>query len=253
MLSFDSPYNGKITQIQRDDGTLITLTDASYNGSVSESINSDFVKEFILSSKDNRIKMLLKSQAPLFVIASKTTDGFGLRIRIKNHSNTQSNSTVLDTFDNNNFDELKTKNEVKIPNSYFIIIAILFLVVFILFLIKKRLNSKNFTKSWLFGNINVQTTNTKVIFQKQIDTQNRLFLLEFEDRQYLILSGPSNLLLDKFDISSNESAPEVKPTKMSKDDLFKAELDKNREKLTKYTQNDEDLVYDSYKDRVSSE
>jgi hypothetical protein len=120
-------------------------------------------------------------------------------------------------------------------------------------LIKKRLNSKNFTKSWLFGNINVQTTNTKVIFQKQIDTQNRLFLLEFEDRQYLILSGPSNLLLDKFDISSDESAPEVKPTKMSKDDLFKAELDKNREKLTKYTQNDEDLVYDSYKDRVSSE
>ena len=159
----------------------------------------------------------------------------------------------MDTFDNNNFDELKTKNEVKIPNSYFIVIAILLLVVFVLFLIKKRLNSKNFTKSWLFGNINVQTTNTKIIFQKQIDTQNRLFLLEFEDRQYLILSGPSNLLLDKFDVSSSEGTSETKPHEMNKDELFKAEFDKTREKLTKYAQNDEDLVYDSYKDRVSNE
>ena len=122
-----------------------------------------------------------------------------------------------------------------------------------LFLIKKRLNSKNFTKSWLFGNINVQTTNTKIIFQKQIDTQNRLFLLEFEDRQYLILSGPSNLLLDKFDVSSSEGTSETKPHEMNKDELFKAEFDKTREKLTKYAQNDEDLVYDSYKDRVSNE
>jgi hypothetical protein len=38
----------------------------------------------------------------------------------------------------------------------------------------------------------------KILFERSLDPQNKVVLLEYEARKYLVLTGASNVLLDRF-------------------------------------------------------
>ena len=82
MLSFDAPHEGSISQ--KNDASSITLTinDLGYDKMIEKSINSAIIQELvIIPEKNNALKVVLKSDKRISVVASKTVDGFGLRIR----------------------------------------------------------------------------------------------------------------------------------------------------------------------------
>ncbi len=238
MLSFDTPYSGKVFLQKKKDTFIITLNNVSFNRIITKNINSKIVNKIKIIPNKKNINILLKSKEDIAIVASKTTDGFGLRIRAKILTTKANNvkTSVLDSKKFNTDLKMDTKNYGE--NRYYIVLAILALLVFILLFIKKKA-SKQTTKNWLFKGKS-KNININILYSKAIDSKNSVVVLEYLDRKYLILTGSSNQLLDKF----------------TTDDTIKEEEDfeqifaKNREKLDEFLKVGDDKL-SSYRDKVS--
>ena len=229
MLSFDSPYEGKISQKRGENITTLTLGDLTYDKLVEKNINSDILQAITLEPNKDKINIILKSEGKIAVIASKTIDGFGLRIRAKPIVVTTTKAEEkISTLDVKT--PLRTKpSESLVDGRYLSVILLLaVMVIFMLWLKKKVLlkNSKMKSQnSWLFNssNSNLASVEVSVLHKKQIDKTNSVVLLEFQDRKYLVITGSSNVLLERF----------------SKDDIkddsdFDKAFEDNRKKLDEY-------------------
>ena len=235
MLSFDSPYKGEITQIDKSNKiTTLFLTDIVYSKKIDEPIESNLVKQIKISPTSNTsIKIEIQMIENLNIVASKTLDGYGLRIRASlipltnNKSNLQNNQLI------------PTKQELQIDSNYYIVMAILIILLFVLLYLKRRVTNKTRGQSgsWLFSKNDDE--NIKILFRKPIDAQNSIALVEFFDNSYLIVTGTSNIVLDKF---SNKT--------VSTEDDFQEIFEKNRKKLENYLDKGTDRLQ-TYKEKVS--
>ncbi len=238
MLSFDTPYSGKVFLQKKKDTFIITLNNVSFNRIITKNINSKIVNKIKIIPNKKNINIFLKSKENIAIVASKTTDGFGLRIRAKILTTKANNvkTSVLDSKKFNTDLKMDTKNYGE--NRYYIVLAILALLVLILLFIKKKA-SKQTTRNWLFKGKS-KNININILYSKAIDSKNSVVVLEYLDRRYLILTGSSNQLLDKF----------------TTDDTIKEEEDfeqifaKNREKLDEFLKVGDDKL-SSYRDKVS--
>ncbi|CAD7286250.1 hypothetical protein [Campylobacter suis] len=241
MLSFDAPYEGNIFQKREKNTTSLILNSLSFEQMVSKDVNSKIFEQLSIEPKQNSLILGLKSQNPIIVNASKTTDGFGLRIRVTPRSasevqNLPQASVSLQTAPND--------TGAVVDSRYFIVLGVLFALVVFLYMFKKfitkaRKNSP--TKSsqnsmnWLFDK---NTSDINIIYEKPLDKDNKLMLLSHENRRYLVIVGNSNLLLDRFgeDKIQNESD-------------FAVFFEENKKKLGAFLQDRQNSL-NSYKDKL---
>ncbi len=242
MLSFDSPYDGQIFQENKGNTTTLKLNNLSFNKLITKDINSKIVQKLTIKPDKNSLLISIKSKNQIGVIASKTTDGFGLRIRIKS-LNKPKYKTQTTTFLSQNTKKAMYANDNLLDTRYIIVIAILFFMIIIMLWIKKRYTTKNLSssKSWLFKKPRNNLMDIKVIYKKQIDPKNSVILLEFEDKRYLVMSGNSNLLLDTFKESELKDKSE-----------FEKAFEDNRKKLDDYLKL-QDQKLENYKEKASSD
>jgi hypothetical protein len=229
MLSFDSPYEGKISQKKGANITTLNLSDLTYDRLIEKNINSNILQAITIQPNKDSLNVILKSDNAIAVIASKTVDGFGLRIRTKPMMK-KSQKQVVKTPVAQTETPISTKpSEDLIDERYIAVILLLSLMILFMFWVKKRVaNKTNQVKtknSWLFKDEgkNLPSGEVNVLHKKQIDNTNSVVLLEFENRKYLVMTGSSNVLLEKF----------------SKDDIkddsdFEKAFEDNRKKLDEY-------------------
>lgn len=249
MLSFDAPHEGGISQ--KSDATSITLTinDLGYDKMIEKSINSNIIQELaIIPEKNNALKVVLKSDKKVSVVASKTVDGFGLRIRSSiMQAPTQSSAestvaTALPTTSSSSATDF-------IDTRYIIVIVILLVLLALMFWIKKRLGiqtikpaaSNGGGKSWLFNPKTGSQQEVNVLHKKQIDNQNSVVLFEYGTIKYLVMTGNSNVLLEKFQNG------EVKD-----DNDFEKVFEENRRRLDDYLKL-QDNKLSTYKNKASAD
>lgn len=246
MLSFDAPHEGSISQ--KNDTTSITLTinDLGYDKMIEKSINSGIIQELaIVPEKNNTLKVVLKSDKRISVVASKTVDGFGLRIRSSiMQAPTQSSeavTTALPTSTTSATDFVDTR--------YIIVIVVLLLLLVLMFWIKKRLGIQTIKpakansggKSWLFNPKTGGQQEVTLLHKKQIDNQNSVVLFEYGSIRYLVMTGNSNVLLEKFQNG------EVKD-----DNDFEKVFEENRRRLDDYLKL-QDTKLNTYKNKASAD
>ncbi len=241
MLSFDSPYDGQIFQDTKDNLITLKLKDLSYNKLIKKDINSKIVQHLTIEPNKNFLNIIIKSDNQIGVVASRTTDGFGLRIRIKlinkpiKTSNIISSSqTVTPAYSDTSM----------LDTRYISVVIILFLMLLAMFWIRKRFSPKSKTTSkgsWLFKKSVSDLQDIKILHKKQIDTNNSILLIEFENRKYLVMSGNSNLLLDTFDHEELGDKNE-----------FEKAFNDNRKKLDSYLKL-QDQKLEDYKKKASSD
>ena len=102
--------------------------------------------------------------------------------------------------------------------SYYIVVGILIVGILILFFLKKKMAIKNIQNKqnpWLFeasDKTDKETPETPAMqtktatvssdisirFQKALNNNNSVVMLDFGEQSYLVLMGKSNILLDKF-------------------------------------------------------
>ena len=234
MLSFDSVYSGRISRAVVDDAMVLTLWDAMAEVSYTTQINHPMLQKIEIPRSDtNQIAIYFYPNAEVDIIAARTGDSYGLRLRVVEKEIAVSEPVVNDralTLTQAGQAEqaprlaIETKENLELSTSYIVTVSVLVLIAVLLFLFKRKFaNSKD---SWLlpsaFSNAK-KTHNLNIKYQKVLDAKNKVVLLEYEGREYLTLIGNSNILLDTYERG-----------KVVSDDGFEKVFQQNREKLNDY-------------------
>lgn len=216
MITFDTPFKGVIKQSKSTNKIIIKLENASIESSRTKRVNSDFLHSLTITPLKGQTQIVAAISPNVRLIASKTSDAYGLRLRFTSAKIAKTKTAQASTI-NNSLSKLPTKKNGEMSTSYYIVVTILIIGIIILLVLKKRMmlpgNTKQ-NKSWLFNSNDVKPTEDKKVdlafnpnssdsmvsirFQKAIDNQNSVVMLDFGHESYLVLMGNSNILLDKF-------------------------------------------------------
>ncbi|WP_299026203.1 excinuclease ABC subunit A [uncultured Campylobacter sp.] len=277
MLSFDAPYSGAILQERKDGAITLLFTDLQNDQNIEKSVNSSILQELLFEPRGQNLALVIKSDAQVAVSASKTTDGFGLRIRVtsENAANSAAATTLSPQETRENITEatnlsgdqnasnltasaqgaglnLSAQNgdvnfmtqgmSDMIDYRYYSVLGVLALLLLTLLFIKTKLKNKQNAfktkqKNDWFEKVK-KDEEVEIIYEKQLDGVNKVVLFQHLDRRYLVLTGASNVLLDKFG-----------EEKMTSEQDFQSFFEENQKKLNAYIENRQPL--DAYKDKAS--
>lgn len=279
MLSFDAPYNGTILQERKDGAITLLFKDLQNDQNIEKSVNSSILQELLFEPRGQNLALVIKSDARVAVSASKTTDGFGLRIRVtpenaassaaatalspqetrenitdaSNLSSGKQNAANLAaasaqspglnlSAQNGDVNFMTQGMSDMIDYRYYSVLSVLALLLIVLLFIKARLKNKQKTlktkreNSW-FEKVK-SDEGVDILYEKPLDNVNKVVLFQHLDRRYLVLTGASNVLLDKFG-----------EEKMTSEQDFQTFFEENQKKLNAYIENRQTL--DAYKDKAS--
>jgi len=214
MLTFDTPYNGLIKQSRSNTKIIIKLTDATIEAPKIKKIGSALLESITITPLQNATKLIAIAPSSVRLIASKTADGYGLRLRFTKKMPRKAESMQQQaTANQGRTTTLPTKQPEDLSGSYMLVIAILIIGIAILLYIKKKTQQPLAStqkplpqggKKWLFQNNTPtqeqtpQSNEVTIRFQKAIDANNSVVMLDFGKESYLVLMGNGNILLDKF-------------------------------------------------------
>lgn len=248
MLSFDAPYEGQIFQKKGTNIISLTLLELNYDNVIEKSINSNIIQELNIEPTEHGILVTLKSTNPIAVYASKTIDGFGLRIRSKLMAPPIEVSPSLVAPKAPTAIQTNQNQFSLVDERYMMVIGVMMLLLIFLFWLKRKvqkqsinLNRRKNRSSWLFKD-SVSSDDFQIVSQKALDAQNRVVLISFQGNQYLAITGSTNLLLDRFGQKGVKS-----------DDEFQAIFEQNRQKLDNYLKLQQNNQLNSYKQKASQE
>jgi len=261
MITFDTPYDGKIRQSVSDSKITIKLQNAFIESSKFKQVSSKFLNSLTITPMANYTQIVVSLPHSVHLRASKTSDAYGLRLRFSNKAKNIKSTTAHSVQKNIPF-SLPTKKSDNIEKSYYIVSVILVVGILILLFIKKRVSlvktNNNQKNSWLFKENNtaskenntsvsaLNTTNAKNVsirFQKSINNDSSVVMLDFMEQSYLVLMGKNNILLDKF--------TDNKP--VSQED-FETILQERHKELEGFiqTQKEQKEPLQAYKERAAS-
>lgn len=279
MLSFDAPYSGTILQERKDGAITLLFKDLQNDQNIEKSVNSSILQELLFEPRGQNLALVIKSDAQVAVSASKTTDGFGLRVRVtpENAANSAAATALSPQETRENITDASNLSSGKqnaanlaaasaqspglnlsaqngdvnfmtqgisdmIDYRYYSVLGVLALLLIVLLFIKARLKNKQKTlktkreNGW-FEKVK-SDEGVDILYEKPLDNVNKVVLFQHLDRRYLVLTGASNVLLDKFD-----------EEKMTSEQDFQTFFEENQKKLNAYIENRQTL--DAYKDKAS--
>lgn len=211
MLTFDTPFEGVIKKSTKNSKIIIKLEDTTIESSKIKQVNSKFLKSITITPMQKYTQIVATVGQKTKLLASKTADGYGLRLRFTKKTLLTKKQKTLQPTQTPQLSLLPTKKGDDIPTRYYVVVTILFVLVIILLFVKKKILKNQPIQpkqnSWLFKETAPKTTTPQptinndevsIRFQKSIDEQNSVVMLDFGKYSYLIMMGNSNFLLDKF-------------------------------------------------------
>jgi len=205
MITFDTPFDGKIKQSTTPSKIIIKLEDASIESAKTKKLSSKFLNSLSIVPLSGHTQIVALVPLSVKLKASKTADSYGLRLRFTDVvSKKQSNNTTV-AQNSLSSSSLPTKQTNDMSQNYYIVIAILLIGIVILFVLKSKMGTPgkpNKSNSWLFKVAQdangASSDGVAIRFQKNIDDSNSVVMLDFVGQSYLVLMGTNNILLDRF-------------------------------------------------------
>ncbi len=245
MLSFDAPFDGSIKRSRGGDGSIdIRLSNVHVLKPFAKELQNSIVESIAVTgaAENSALVKIVPARKGVKVEASKTVDGFGLRLRIVPAAAAKSHAMLSKT-EKESRPLVGAKTEENLPGwRYWSVLGIMALLLVVLWLVKRKRSGLG---GWLMpgiGGAKIAPEGAVIRYQKALDTQNRLILLEFNDRQYLMVVGSSNLLLDTF---SDERVEDPE----SFTSLFEA----NKKQLDHFLKENHPDAYEAFKANASRE
>ncbi|PLY15549.1 MAG: hypothetical protein C0628_02570 [Sulfurimonas sp.] len=233
ILTFDTPYNGVIKQKSNDSNIIIKLEDVSIESPKIKKLSSSHIKSITITQIKGYTEIIADVPPLVNLEVSKTPDAYALRLRFI-ASPPLSNS-------------LQTKENNEISQNYYIFITLLILAAAILFYMKKRVSVKQ-SKDSKQENFLSHINSVSIRFQKSINSQNSVVMLDFGEQSYLILIGKSNILLDKFTQNRPVTESEfnsILQKRQKEIDAFFSDNKDSKEYLQSYKEKAASLRYES--------
>ena len=263
MITFDTPYTGQIKQSISKSKIIIKLEDATIESPKIKKVSSQYLHSLTITPMNHETIIVASVTPSTRLIASKTSDSYGLRLRFTDKKAIKSSTTAkTTTAPTKSLSTLPTKKDDNLSQSYYVVVAILVLGIFILLYIKKKMKpipkNKQTQNNWLFKNTqestmqnngNMATQNVSIRFQKAIDDKNSVVMLDFGKQSYLVLMGNSNILLDKFTDNKPTSQKEFNEILQSRQEdlenfLGKSKIEEKQEPLQAYKERAANIAYE---------
>lgn len=258
MITFDTPYSGVIKQNNSNSIITIKLEGASIESSKVKQISSKYIRSISITPAEDYTQIVVEVPPSITLQASKTSDSYGLRLRFSEPEALTQNNVEQKEISKDEFASLPTKKGDDLSQSYYIVLTILILGIVTLFYVKRRValpQSKQKQSSWLFQESDTpqekkevvvptsNSANVTIRFQKALNSDNSVVMLDFGEQSYLVLMGKSNILLDKF--------TDNKPATHSE---FETILQNRHKELDNFLNNDDDYKESLriYKEKAAS-
>ena len=227
VLGFDEPYNAQIRQQNQDGKIILLLENTKIKENFSQALNSKFINSIsIMNFQGQMLGIELKSDKNLQITPAKNPDKMSMLIRITPKA--ISNFSELGAQKTSSVDGKYT--------SLITLLSLLCIALVIIKkrLDKKIKNAKkakavqknpsrnsrkieqsveqkpeqntqknieskktDFASELANADFDIENT-AKIIFEKPLDNRNKVVLFEHNARKYLVLTGSSNVLLDRF-------------------------------------------------------
>lgn len=248
MITFDTPFEGKITQNTTSSKIIIKLHDVSIESAKIKKVNSDFLHSLAITPLQGETQIVATVGSGVDFIASKTSDGYGLRLRFKVQQATPQKGSAQDKVQNssqNPLSSLPTKKDEGVSQRYYIVVSFLIIAILTLMYFKRKIqkNQKVPVKNnWLFksndeqqtpskvnpsNSVNMQGQEVSIRFQKSLNQKTSVVMLDFGSQSYLVLMGDSNILLDKFSDNIPSSQAEFETILQSRHEQLEEFLGEN--------------------------
>ncbi|MFP4331983.1 MAG: hypothetical protein ACOCP1_01405 [Campylobacterales bacterium] len=236
MLSFDSPYTGNISKQSGNEYINLLLGDLYISEDIERSFNNNIIETLKIYQDGANVNILVGTKNNSFVVASKSAEGYGLRLRFalpKSEANSDVKSSDLQseaTTAQTPIDSVVQTQDIDYVR-YSLVLGFLAILLLIMLFVRKRMGlsssgtltqSKN---SWLFGAKGFNKDEIKILSQKQIDMKNKIVVFEAYTTRYIVSLSPNGTtLIDKI-----EKDTTIKPR-----NKFDAALHDSTEKLDSY-------------------
>lgn len=269
MLSFDQPFDGAISQQKGKNYTAVTLDNIAFAGSVKKTFADGDIDGLSIYADNSATYVVIASAQDVFVTASKTTNGYGIRFRFKSAAPVAKTTapsaaqsvlgklpTLTDSDEPNAQDEAgrplqeNLKGETISTLQLFYVAMVLILLLLVLWYVKNRFNGKS--NSWLFSGSGRYDPDSdiRVVSQKQLDVKNRIIALEANGFRYLIIVGASgSYAIDKTPISTATEHKE-EGSVIRRPEGFDALLQENHQRLNRFLETDNRQL-EAYKQKAS--
>jgi len=204
LFSLDSKFSGKVIKIKKN---VFLITNISTDKKIKKNFDDYFLKSVIIEPQNRGVLIKINSKRKYTTSVAMTPDGYGLRFRIQSSSPPAQTMNLTNANPQTGLDYF----------TYVLSLVVLLIIAVILFIFKRKVK-----KRLPRGKMNVN-----ILFQKPLDPKNRVALIEFNKRKYLVLIGNTNILLDVFD----EDMVNIKTQ-----NEFENVLEKNIDKLDNFKQ-----------------
>lgn len=253
MLSFDTPFQGTIAKQQLKETINITIGDISLNTGYSRPLDNPLVDaiQIVQVADDKALVKIGVKEENLRLEASRTVDGFGLRLRISSDGPpdglTSAPEPIRAAVDST-ADTGPKANRPVASWRYWSVMILLVLLLVAAWMIKKRglpaLDSSSNFGGWLMpsGTHKPVQPQVQILYQKPLDASNRIVLIEFNDLQYLMVIGSSNLLLDAY-----------VDGKVRDQKRFDQVFEQNKKQLDHFLNSPDNPVYERFKANAAKE
>jgi flagellar biogenesis protein FliO len=199
----DSKYNGKV--IKLDKGVYF-FSNVNTTNSYTKEFKSEFLKKVLITPYEDGVKLKIEANSKYTTSIALTPEGYGIRVRIKRVKP---------------FSKIMSNKELKqIDYATYILVIVILVLLGLLMILFKRKRGTNYN------------LDLKIVFQRAIDPKNKIVLIEYQNRKYLVLVGTTNILLDIFD-------KEMISIKGGFDEMLK--LNDKMEEIKRYIKNAEEL------------
>ena len=256
MITFDTPYDGAIKKSESDSKIIIKLQDTFIESSKMKKLTSEYINALSISPMNSYVQVVASVPSNVKLIASKTSDAYGLRLRFVKSTlpskQTEAQTKTIPLKSQNPLSVLPTKKDQDISQSYYIVIGILIVGIILLFILKKKVtptpSTSNTNSNWMLSKQDktkqtpsITNPDVSIRFQKALDENNSVVMLDFAQQSYLVMMGNNNVLLDRF--------TDNKPT--SQED-FESILQERHQALEEFLDTPTTEPMEAYRNKASS-
>ncbi len=246
MLTFDTPFEGRLSQSKKENTTILKLEGASIEAPKIKTVKTSYLHKMTITPINSHTEIILQTASGVTMQASKTSDAYGLRLRLAQAAATPKQTASTTASSIPDLTSLPTRQSGEFNNSYYVVIGILLLGILLMLWLKKRMGPPHAKgkQPWLFKAA-AKKEGISIRFQKPLDPKNRVAMLDYEGQSYLVLLGNTNILLDKYIAG--------KPVNTQSE--FDQILNDNKSELDSYLQLDSSEVepLQSYKQKASAQ
>lgn len=208
-LSFDSAYDGGISQKKKENIVIYTINAGLFKEKEMD-LDSKIIKKIRIFAQDKKTFIALNIADGVVINASTIGDKFGLRLRASFENQ------ALKLKDDHSKEQV-LQQEYDFTN-YILVLAVLVLLLVGLWFFRLYLRQKH-----------PMDRNFSLIFQRPLDRHNQLMVFVYGGKRYTMIVGNSNVLLACDEDFKQEEFTKEKPKQKD----FDAYFEENKQKLQK--------------------